>query len=184
MLNKIIADCMGGAMYDALVDLLNGKTLIFEFDPSLGYSQFDASAGSITLGDYESNSIFHEMFHVYQWYNETPQTIGGVALNHEMEAWYAQYRYVSKLPEYQEGTKWHTLYNKHPIGYYISRIDNHLTPQGQFKNNSNYELFGNYLINYVKSAFELSATYRKYPFDYNRYGNENFTNFVQLSKGC
>ena len=112
MLEKITEDCMGRNLYNALLDKLDGKQLIIQF-VSTGNSRFEkiGEGYGITLNmEMESNQLFHEMMHAYRSYKETLNSYNESMINGEMEAWYAQYLYVKKLPEY-DGSKWETKYN-------------------------------------------------------------------------
>ena len=42
----------------------------------------------------ESNLLFHEMWHAYQAYQETPSSYVNSLLNLDIEAHYAQYIYI------------------------------------------------------------------------------------------
>ena len=107
MLDKIVEDCMGEALYNELANLLNGKTLSIQFGASTtGSFGYQGESTGICLGrQMESNQLFHEMMHAYRAYQETLSSYNDSMLNGEIEAWYAQYLYTSRLPEYP-GSKW------------------------------------------------------------------------------
>ena len=70
MLNKIIQDCMGEALYNGLVEVFNGGTIAIQFvegaTGSFGSISEDNKDTGIKLGmQMESNQLLHEMFHAY-----------------------------------------------------------------------------------------------------------------------
>lgn len=107
MLDKIMKDCMGKALYNGLKESLKGKTLVIQFNETQDGSFGSQGEGiGISLGmQMESNQLFHEMMHAYRTFQETLSSYNGSTLNGEIEAWYAQYLYTSRLPEYV-GSKW------------------------------------------------------------------------------
>ncbi|MCD7973975.1 MAG: hypothetical protein LUG18_15165, partial [Candidatus Azobacteroides sp.] len=92
MIEKIINDCIGEALYEGLKLKLNGKvfTIVFDIKPP-GGGETNLNNSSIILRELESNILFHEMVHAYQAYGETQETYYNALLNLEIEAWYAQY---------------------------------------------------------------------------------------------
>ncbi len=182
LLKKILKDCLGEALYNALINNLNGKSLVIQFGNE---SSFDYTNGTITLDMMaaESNRLFHEMWHAYQAYNETQTSFSSSLMNQEFEAWYAQYLYISKLPEYKEGSTWYRWYNDSKIGIAVQNLK-------RFVNTKGYLLQGelnlySYLNNVMMPIFNRSGySQSSYPFDYNRSGAENFNNFKKLSINC
>ena len=188
MLDKIIADCLGEGLYNGLKTDLNGKTIAIEFISGDG-SSFDYTTGKISLSmNMESNQLFHEMWHAYQAYQETQQSFKQSLLNQEMEAWYAQYLYVSSLPEYKQGSKWYELYNHTDLGRSIRDLKDYINNKGKL-------LLGDYQLNSyldlgVQKAFREMKDeageypYKNYPYDDDRTGSSNFTNLKNLSSNC
>ena len=136
----------------------------------------------------ESNQLFHEMWHAYQAYQETQQSFKQSFLNQEMEAWYAQYLYVSSLPEYKQGSKWYELYNHTDLGRSIRDLKDYINNKGKL-------LLGDYQLNSyldlgVQKAFREMKDeageypYKNYPYDDDRTGSSNFTNLKNLSSNC
>jgi len=114
MLDKIIQDCMGEALYNGLASLLNGKTMTIEFisgNDSEFYFNGSSTGIRIGMNRTESNHLLHEMFHCYQVYHETTATYSSAKLNIEIEAHYAQYLYTSRLPEYPN-SPWSEKYER------------------------------------------------------------------------
>ncbi|MDR0893605.1 MAG: hypothetical protein LBN24_13520, partial [Mediterranea sp.] len=96
MLNKIIENCMGNALYQAIVKDLDGKTVTIEFAnlPKGTNGQFgpDPATGAVGIkintNTKESNVLFHEMWHAHQSYQETLSTFNASVINQEIEAYY------------------------------------------------------------------------------------------------
>lgn len=183
MLEKIMEDCMGNTLYNGLVEKLNGKTLTIQFNlgQAGSFGQQGESVG-ISLGKQESNQLFHEMVHAYQAYNETPTTFVQSRLNREIEAHYAQYLYVRKLPEY-EGSKWEEKYATSPRYESAANLKDYIDEKGILKvSESKYDL---YLLNTVIPTFRGNGYPAKnYEFDYYREHTENFKNLYEISKDC
>lgn len=95
-INKIILDCMGGTLYNALI--AKGKINIkFTSDAS----SYNPSTNTIYLNNKkESNQLFHEMWHAYQFSKTNVKDFNNSTINYEIEAHYAQYLYLKKLKEY------------------------------------------------------------------------------------
>ena len=201
MLDKIIEDCMGQALYNGLVEKLNGNTLIIEFRPDWpsGNGQFKITESRVSIGDRgsgaESNTLFHEIFHVYQMYSETQTTVTTNLLNIEAEAHLAQYRYVKKLPEYQPGTTWQRYYSKDPVGLSTVLMDEHLNSKGElislastgeYKLDGDTVIFMSVLYNQQKKQHQEDGNTDTLPYLANpdRIGSMNFANLKVLSGEC
>lgn len=186
MLEKIMKDCMGGKLYNELVRLLDGKTFTIQFDPTSRISYFRANGetAGITLHTGESNILLHEMFHAYQAYQETYPTMKESSLNREIEAWFVQYLYVKKLPEFTPGSKWHTLFKKYSRGMAIAGIERFITSQGKLKPGVDLLKLEEYILNQAARALRQAPSYKNKPYDYDRSGLDNFKNLRELSKDC
>ena len=184
-LKKILEDCLGQGLYNGLVSTLGEKTLVIQFGDK---NEFYAGTITLDVNDAQSNRFFHEMWHAYQAYQEIPSSFASSLLNLEMEAWYAQYLYLTRSSDYKEGTYWYRLYNHHPLGRSIRRIENFVDKNGNFLTEE-YQLY-NYLGQVVQTEFrnardkDGNQTYRAYPYDYSREGRYNFRNLKQLSSNC
>jgi hypothetical protein len=99
------------------------KPLTIQFSNGTdGLFSGNGTTAGITLGhQMESNQLFHEMMHAYRAYQETPSSYKGSDLNGEIEAWYAQYLYTSRLPEYP-GSKWEKRDNTDPLRRKIKAV--------------------------------------------------------------
>ncbi|NDV84226.1 hypothetical protein D0T87_19880 [Bacteroides sp. 51] len=182
MLEKIMEDCMGEALYNGLKTYLNGKTLIIQFNNGTSGS---FSSNGISLGiQAESNQLFHEMMHAYRTYKETLSSYNSSTLNGEIEAHYAQYLYVSKLPEYPN-SKWEKR-NYTDVRYgKIKDLENFISPKGSLKSGVNLMDLETKILNEVVPALRAGGySVSNYNFDYNRLGLENFSNIRELTINC
>lgn len=183
MLEKIISDCVGQALYDGVKEKLNGKKLIIDFNDQ-DNSSFSFPPSKISLGmNGESNRLFHEIWHAYQSYHETVETMEESLLNQEIEAWYAQYLYVSILPEYLPGSEWYSWYNDTELGIGIQYLKDHINEKGVLLRNETSVY--NHIVG-VESLFRDMPEYSavKYPFNYDRSSATNFSNLRRLSADC
>ena len=186
MLDKILADCMGEALYNGLANFLNGQTLTIQFsNGSDGLFSGNGATAGITLGSQmESNQLFHEMMHAYRAYQETLSSYKGSNMNGEIEAWYAQYLYTSRLPEYP-GSKWEERDNTDPRRVAIKNLTNIIDNKGNIRSGASVGELELEIANTVVPTFhENYYPADKYPFDYDRPGLENFTNLKKLTINC
>ena len=183
MIEKIIEDCMGQNLYNGLKQKLNGKTLTIQFQNDKG-SSFNYRTGAIKLSaiNMESNHLFHEMFHAYQAYQETPETYSNSVINLEIEAHYAQYLYLKKLPEYP-GSKWSIEWAEEGRPTLTTSLEFYITHKGELiddKDGTRLNVHLNKLIN----AFKKDSVYSGYNYDGSRQGLSNFQTLQILTKGC
>ncbi len=183
MLERIMKDCMGKALYNGLLESLRGKTLIIKFD-SGDDAGFDVHESAITLSvQYvESNHLFHEMMHAFQAYNETYQSYMASTLNLEIEAHYAQYLYVKELPEFK-GNIWEDGYRLDERLLSIAYLDNYIDKKGHLKAKESTEDLADYIDFTVIPIFRKSSEYRSYPYKACE-PVSIFSNLNQLTKDC
>lgn len=186
MLDKIMKDCMGEALYNGLLNALNGQTLTIQFSNGTdGLFSGNGTTAGITLGSQmESNQLFHEMMHAYRAYQETPASYNASNLNGEIEAWYAQYLYTSRLPEYT-GSKWEERDYFDPRRIKIKALSRIINNKGELRPGAKTFDLEVLIINEVVPTFHQNHyPADKYPFDLGRPGLENFTNLKKLTVNC
>jgi hypothetical protein len=186
MLDKIIQDCMGEALYNGLESLLNGKTMTIEFisgNDSEFYFNGSSTGIRIGMNRTESNHLLHEMFHCYQVYHETTTTYSGAKLNIEIEAHYAQYLFTSRLPEYPN-SPWSEKYEKKKRYNAIKRLERIINEKGELLPNQTSNDLKDYIDETVKKEFTKNDIYNQYTFDDSRTPLQNFSNLQNLTKGC
>lgn len=182
LLDKITKDPLGQALYNALVDALDGKKIIFNFgegtDSWFSYSNGDG----ITIGQMaaESNRLFHEMWHAYQAYQETTASYGNSLLNQEIEAHYVQYLYLAGLEEfYEDGNPWQAWYTDSPRMRNIKKLSKYIDDKGNLRNNTTSEQLQDGLRETIK-AFNEDKNYNNYEYDLTREPLETFKSLRKL----
>jgi hypothetical protein len=173
MLRRIFGICMGEHLIDALAE--NGRFSI-SFNPSLdGKGGF--SNGNFIFREFEDGVLFHEMFHAWQWYQETVETKNASMANRELEAYLAQYRLTGELPPYKYS--WNIIKMSKE---YISKGGYQITPSNDLA-----IPFDSLYMNTIKVIQEEYKPYHggnKIPFDSERSFDQNFKNLQYLTKGC
>jgi hypothetical protein len=188
MIEKIMQDCMGEALYNGLVNSLNGKTFTIQFVNSAG-SFFNSSdyngysVGILLSTSMESNQLYHEMLHAYQAYQETETSYRNSIINIEIEAFYAQYLYLSKLPEYK-GSKWEKWYDQNPLFKSIKKLEDHIDRKGNLMPGVSSSSLDLYILNGPVAQFQQDNSYKYEKYDYSRSGLDSFKNIRTLTKNC
>ena len=190
MLNKITSDCMGENLYNALKAYLNGSTLSIQFKEVGeigGYFGPDenGNVGIVLDQKMESNQLFHEMMHAYRAYNETASSYNLSKLNGEIEAYYAQYLYTKRLPEYS-GSKWERMYNfTGERSKAVKKLETVLDHKGNLKDSDSRALLAMRLNDLIK-VLRKNEKYNEsaYLFDYSRDLLSNFSNLRTLAIDC
>lgn len=186
MLDKIIDDCLGQNLFYGLKNFLNGGTLTIQFQ-NVGvnggkFGRINGAYGIVLDQRMESNQLLHEMMHAYRAYNETCDSYNNSELNGELEAFYAQYLYLSRRDEFKN-SYFENRYNKRNILGYIKRLEDVIDYKGILRDGiENADV-----VEYVDSAvFALrhSSKYNSYTFDASRTGIENFSNLRTLTINC
>ena len=187
MIEKIVDDCMGQNLYNGLIDKLNGQTLSIQFVNEIGSTfHFDGNMSGIKLSliNMESNHLFHEMFHAFQAYQETANTYINSELNLEIEAHYAQFLYLKKLPEFP-GSKWSNKYATEPRHEGIALLECFVRENGMLDLDATE-------ADLDRCMSAIVDTFRTYPayssdscgYNENRTGLSNFENIINLTKDC
>ena len=183
MLDKIMVDCMGQALYNGLKNTLNGKTLTIQFIGK-GNSAFDLNGGIRLRTDVVSGEFLHEMLHAYQSYRESYASMTNAKLNMEIETHYAQYLYQSALPEYK-GSKWEKRDKYKSRWKNIVSLKRFMNEKGDLHPNADVAKFESHILNEVVPTLrEAGYSSDRYPLDYDRLGIENFKNLKELTKNC
>lgn len=176
MINKIMADCMGGKLYNSLYNEMEGGKLDFRFgnNPVIA-GGFDVNSQSITINSRDSGTLFHEMFHAYQSYQESLTSYNNSSANREIEAYIAEYRLSGKI----ESSDYR--------GNLIFLSDQYISPKGAQVVPSD-ELSYPFNDVYRNTIDLIKAQYARFgknlQFDQNRTFNQNFKNLRYLSNGC
>lgn len=186
MLKKIMNNCMGEALVNGLLSKLNGKTLSIQFIDK-GYSAFSFNSDKNTAGieldkSGESNQLFHEMWHAYQAFFETPSSFYYASINVEIEAHYAQYQYLISLPEYS-GSKWEQNYGSDLRLRSIADLNDCIDNKGNLNLGNNENDLKGYVKDVVK-AFKKDDGYKDNFYDDTRSAISIFSILRELTKNC
>lgn len=180
MLDKITQDCMGGMLYSKLKSILNGNKIGISFrngeEAGFNYANHQLS---LPMGRVESNVLLHELFHALQYHVQQDSAFKKSYLNNEIEAHYAQYAYLKRLPEYK-GSKWEEemRYSKRGMG--MTYLDKQLS-----KYTSDLDpVLDTFIKCTLKSIFLVEKEYENYAFDESKEGIKNLSLFKELSKNC
>jgi hypothetical protein len=107
MIKDIIADCMGGKLYNGIQAMLSNGTKIALTIGGIEHIG-ESSEGKITLNSLaESDALLHELFHSYQRANIPIDTWQSTSISREIEARLAGYRYAQKLSDEKRASSWH-----------------------------------------------------------------------------
>ena len=186
MIDKIMADCMVEELYNGLKSYLNGKTLTIQFkEGSNGSFGMQGESVGIALGmQMESNQLLHEMFHAYQAYQNTLAQYNNSVLNNEIEAHYAQYLYISRLPEYA-GSKWEERDIKDVRRREVKNLTKYIDKKGNLLPEITDDVLDGVITSSVIPAFrDVGYTESKYPLNENQNGIANFKTLNKLTINC
>ena len=184
ILEKITADCLGLGLYNGLDAVLGTGTLTIQFGNENSFSYGDGTAGITLDMSFESNRLFHEMWHVYQAYKETSSSYDQAKSNLEIEARYAQYLYLHNLPEYS-GSVWEQWYMQDPLCESIAGLKEYVNAKGQLQSGATQNGLDLYMLNGPRAILSApDSAYESYQYDYGRSGLNNFKNLNTLSIGC
>jgi hypothetical protein len=174
MLEEILIDCMGGKLNGDLQKEMNGGKLQLNFvNNSVLGGKFSLSNG-ITITGYDSEDLFHEMFHAFQSYQETVSSFNNSSANRELEAYLAEYMYSGKL----------TGGNSFDADVQ-SLFDLYLTENGTLKDPSMEAMFNSMfkdVANHIKTKYERWGN--STPYDDKRTGMQSIANIRHLAQNC
>ncbi len=183
MMVKIKEKCMGESLYNALVGILRDSKINIKIVS--GGSSYDASSNTLKLDlSMESNQLFHELWHAFQALYLGLDVFSKSTLNQEVEAHYAQYLYVKKLPGYK-GSKWEDMYAKDPRLNTIKDLEDYIDKKGRLYPGITRDLFDFYFI-YTVGVLEEHGYGDKtiYKYDDSINDIDNFTILRELTKKC
>ena len=187
MLKKILEDCMGQSLYRELRDYLQEKRLSIIFLANSDASEFELRKSRIWLGvdGFESNRLFHEMFHAYQAYQETEESFRQSELNIEIEAHFAQYLYLCNLREYI-GSIWEQWYTSgiDKRMESVKQIERYVTNKGGFRDSKSQVELERHIIDNVIPGFRTITAYQHSIYNSQRTFISNFKNIKKLTKDC
>jgi hypothetical protein len=128
MINKILADCIGRKLYDGVDSKMGDNTIKIGYNTALG-EQGQFKGNEIVIGSSESNILYHELFHLYQYYAGGFSNFTSRELNYEVEAWYAQYVFTIGQQGYT-GSYWERMYTRSDVGASIQKLGDEIRNNG------------------------------------------------------
>lgn len=185
LLSYIMDDCMGEALYNGLLKFLNGNTISFQFTSEIG-AAYNPGSNSLKLnGDMNSNELFHEMLHAYQYQNDKSVTsFFNAAINHEIETHYAQYLYLEGTLEYDTSTWRMGVKGGSDRIQTITNLSHFIDEKGNLLPGVDLSQLDVYLEFNVIPAFKSDDAYQKYSYDTNYDSLSNFSNLREITKNC
>ena len=184
-LDSIMKDCMGKGLYNSLVDSLKGKHISFQFSTK-DQASFNPQTNMLQWNrNMDSNQLFHELMHAYQYQNEKSfDSWKNAIINMEIETHYAHYLYIKGSSEYG-GSDW----EKGSKGgdsriLSIIHLEDYVDNKGNLIDGMIVDLLDTYLEFHVVTAFKQDANYGKYSYDESRSSLSNFSNLNKITKDC
>lgn len=183
LLTKILEDCMGGNLYNALKSILKGNKITFQLtdDKDSSYSPNKRTL-SLSKTDMMSGTLLHELFHVFQVSQESAESFNASSMNKEIEAHFAQYKYLEKNDRLKE------LENRIDRRWIVVKaLGGYIDAHGKFIQSSNQEitkqLFEVQLEYNVVPAFQ-KVGYKNATFNRSLSNEKTFGNISQLTVDC
>lgn len=176
---------MGKGLYNSLVDSLKGKHISFQFSTK-DQASFNPQTNMLQWNrNMDSNQLFHELMHAYQYQNEKSfDSWKNAIINMEIETHYAHYLYIKGSSEYG-GSDW----EKGSKGgdsriLSIIHLEDYVDNKGNLIDGMIVDLLDTYLEFHVVTAFKQDANYGKYSYDESRSSLSNFSNLNKITKDC
>lgn len=184
-LDSIMKDCMGKGLYNGLADLLKEERISFQFSTEEKAS-FNPQTNTLEWNkDMDSNQLFHELMHAYQYQNEESlDSWRNATMNFEIETHYAHYLYIRGSSEY-EGSDWEKgIKGGDPRLLSTANLKILLDTKGNLRDGMILEQLDTYLEFNVVPSFKQDADYGKFLYDENRSTLSNFSNLNKITKDC
>ena len=163
LLEDILNDCMGEALFNGIKEKLNGDKIKIRFIEDDGSSyNLENRTLSVSVNQLESHVLFHEMFHLYQTLSEAQFTFEIYLMNREIECHYAQYLFRKKQsPLWNVETNFlYVTDERHGTCPLINRF---IDDYGMIRNESLRDCFESLLVVNVVQAFRANGN-ENYPF--------------------
>ena len=182
LLEDILNDCMGEALFNGIKEKLNGDKIKIRFIEDDGSSyNLENRTLSMSVNQLESHVLFHEMFHLYQTLSESQITFVNYKLNREIETHYAQYLFRKKQA---------FLFDMETDSVYIKRerlracrsIENYIDDYGAIRSGTDFLDWADHLEYVVVDAFR-NRGYENYPFN-NESLEQTFGILRELANNC
>lgn len=182
LLEDILDDCMGGALYNGIKEKLNGEKITLRFSENDGSSyNWNSKTLSLSVNQLESNVLFHEMFHLYQTLSESEQSFESSLMNREIEAHYAQYLFY-KNNSFLFDVETDFIYVNDKRLFAARSLEKFIDDKGVIKEGVNPVELGLYIEFAVAAVFRKRG-YENYPLN-NLTLEQTFNIINELTENC
>jgi len=181
LLEDILNDCMGEALFNGIKEKLNGDKIKFRFieNEASSYNLTNRTL-SISVDQLESNVLFHEMFHLYQSLSESQSSFINHKMNREIETHFAQYLFRKKQA-FLFDLETDSLFLTNEKLHACRTIENYVDDYGVIKDGTGLSL-AEHLEYVVVDAFRNQG-YGNYPFNYESI-DMTFRILKELTNNC
>lgn len=132
----------------------------------------------------ESNELFHELFHVYQYRKgKNITSFCNAKMNHEIEAHFAQYCYLLKSEDDALGWSFAAEYADNR-GIAIQMLSTYIDNKGRLLPDMSPEYVDGLIEYNIVDVFRKTDAYKDYPYDNSRGVEFNFKNLREIAKDC
>ncbi len=181
---KIVKDCLGEGLYDGLISALNGKTIDIEIKGVNGSFNINGNERSISIGtQLDSDQLLHEMFHIFQSYQESTASFGNKLMNVEIEAHYAHYLYLSRQPNYKD-SEWEKRDDEDHHRKAVKNLKEFIDEKGNLRTGITEYKLEDEVLSKVIPTFKAHKEYKDYTLDWYRVGLNNFNNLRKITIKC
>ena len=182
LLEDVLADCMGEALFNGIKEKLNGDKITLRFIENEASSyNWENRTLSMSVDQLESHVLLHEMFHLYQTLSESEQSFKNSLMNREIETHFAQYLFRKRQsPLWNVETGYVYVRDKRLRASRL--IGRFIDDYGMIKDESQRYLVESYL------EFSVAELFRKHGYDNCPFANESveqtFSLIKELTKKC
>lgn len=132
----------------------------------------------------ESNELFHELFHAYQYRKEKNITsFCNAKMNHEIEAHFAQYCYLLKSEGDAPGWSFAAEHADNR-GIAIQMLSTYINNKRRLLPDMSPEYVNGLIENNIVNVFRKTDAYKDYPYDNSRGVEFDFENLREIAKNC
>lgn len=182
LLEDILNDCMGEALYNGIKEKLNGDKIKIRFIENEASSyNWNDKVLSISVDQLESHVLFHEMFHLYQTLSEAQFTFENSLMNREIETHFAQFLFFKhQSPLWNVETNY--IYQNNERLRTCPLINRYIDDYGNIKDENLKYRFESLLVGNIVDAY-CNDGYDNYPFNYDS-ADQTFNIVKELTKNC
>ena len=182
LLEDILNDCMGEALFNGIKEKLNGDKIKIRFIEDDGSSyNLENRTLSMSVNQLESHVLFHEMFHLYQTLSEAQFTFENYLMNREIECHYAQYLFLKKQA-FLFDLETDSVYVRDERLHACRLLEDYIDDYGDIEDGTTFLGLAEHLEYVVVDAFR-NRGYENYPFNYESL-EQTFGILRELANNC